>query len=389
MTSVVSVDLPSGVEADSVTDHEEISAGSHESAISYGIVTFTAPKLAHVFRDLTTGPTVVAQIGTPQEAVQSKLNLEVITLAETMFAALSRDRDSNKGKYGHVLVMGGSRGKAGAAAMAGMAALRSGAGLCTIATPRGVQDLVSSFAPELMTEGLAETDSGSVSIQALDFGRVDEILHGKTVLAIGPGISRHPESAEFVRTLVHRREVPVVLDADGLNAFEGHDERLDGTAVPLILTPHPGEMARLTGLSVREIQADRIGVARKFAHDHNCILVLKGWRTLVADPTGTVWVNMTGNPGMATGGTGDILTGMIASFFAQFGASRPVHAVLAAVRLHGRAGDLAAVDYAGTHSTIATDLLKSLPAAFRRGPLRPSRSVIQEGFDRHRIKEPK
>jgi len=239
-----------------------------------------------------------------------------------------------------------------------------------------------------MTGDLPETDQGSISLRAFDSARMDDLIHGKTVLAIGPGISRHPETAEFVRTLVHRREVPVVLDADGLNAFAGHDERLDGSAVPLILTPHPGEMARLAGMHTGDVQADRVGVARKFAHDHNCIVALKGWRTVVAQPDGKVWVNMTGNPGMATGGTGDILTGMIASFVAQFGDEHPVHAILAAVRLHGLAGDLAARDYAGMHCTIATDLLKFLPDAFRaRTKGRQSRIVIQNGFDRHRLKE--
>jgi hydroxyethylthiazole kinase-like uncharacterized protein yjeF len=383
--AVVSVDVPSGADADNTSSNE----ADREGALSDAVVTFTAPKPAHVFTAMTPGPIVVCQIGSPPEAISSELRLEVITPWQARVANTHRHRDSNKGDFGHVLVVGGSRGKAGAPAMAGMAALRCGAGLATIATPRGVQDLVSSFAPELMTEGLAETESGSVSIQALDFGRVDEILRGKTVLAIGPGISRHPESAEFVRSLVHRRQVPVVLDADGLNAFEGHDERLDGTAVPLILTPHPGEMARLTGLSVKEVQADRIGIARKFAHDHNCIVVLKGWRTLVAEPTGTVWVNMTGNPGMATGGTGDIMTGVTAGLLATlswYSSEWPLCAVLAGVFLHGLAGDLAA-EHLGEHSLVATDLLNTLPEAFQQLQWNAQRTVIQHGRGRWRVKQ--
>jgi ADP-dependent NAD(P)H-hydrate dehydratase / NAD(P)H-hydrate epimerase len=327
---------------------------------------------------------MVADIGSPAEAIASALGLQVITARDVGFLHTRRNVDANKGDYGHVLVVGGSRGKGGAAAMAGMAALRTGAGLATIATPTGVQNLVSSFAPELMTEGLPETDAGTISLRALESGRMDDVIEGKTVLAIGPGISRHPEAAELVRTLVHRRAVPVVLDADGLNAFQGQDERLDGTAVPLILTPHPGEMARLTGLSVKEAQADRIGVARKFAHDHNCIVVLKGWRTLVAEPDGTVWVNMTGNPGMATGGTGDILTGVVAGLVAQYPA-RIVKAVVAAVYLHGEAGDLAR-DALGERSLIATDLLRYLPTAFHEGLRRPHLTVIQHGIGAWRMK---
>jgi NAD(P)H-hydrate epimerase len=203
-------------------------------------------------------------------------------------------------------------------------------------------------------------------MRALEYGMLEKLCEGKSVIALGPGLSRHPEAAEFVRSVVAKSKLPLVLDADGLNAFEGHADKLDGSPRPLILTPHPGEMARLTGLSTEAIQKDRIGVARKFAADHRCILVLKGWRTLITQPEGRVWVNTTGNPGMATGGTGDVLTGMIASLLAQYSADdRGVSGVLAAVHLHGLAGDLAR-DELGEHSMTATDLLRFLPAAFRR-----------------------
>jgi NAD(P)H-hydrate epimerase len=246
-----------------------------------------------------------------------------------------------------------------------------------VATALGIQDVVSGFAPELMTEGLAETEAGSLSLRALEQRRMETILRGKTVVAVGPGISRHQESAELVRTLVRTRQIPMVLDADGLNAFEGVTQRLDGNA-PLVVTPHPGEMARLTGLLTADVQKDRVGVARKFAHDRDCIVVLKGHRTLVAEPGGTVWVNTTGNPGMATGGTGDILTGMIAGMLAQ-APSDLVRAVVFAVYLHGLAGDLAR-DGMGEQSMIATDLLKYLPAAFHKVSRPHSQStVIQHG----------
>jgi ADP-dependent NAD(P)H-hydrate dehydratase / NAD(P)H-hydrate epimerase len=335
----------------------------NNGARSDAIVTFTAPKPAHVFLNLTNGPIIVASVGSPPEALTSSLKLEAITARDLGLLWGPRNYDANKGNFGHVLVIGGSRGKAGAVAMSGIAALRSGAGLCTIACPSGVQALVSGFAPELMTEDLAETDAGTISLRALEYGRIDAAMKGKTVLAIGPGVSRHPEAAEFVRTVVNKAAVPVVLDADGLNAFEETPERLDGSARLLVLTPHPGEMARLTGLSTSEVQADRIGVARKFAREHNCVLVLKGWRTLVAEPGGTVWVNMTGNPGMATGGTGDVLTGIIAGLVAQH-PPQALNAVLAAVYLHGLAGDLACTEL-GEQAMIATDLLRKLPGAFK------------------------
>jgi len=310
---------------------------------------------------------VIAAIGSPDESIHSSLNLNVITPNDVAPLIGPRPRDSNKGMYGHVLVVGGSLGKAGAAAMAGFSALRSGAGLVTVATPRSVLSTVAGFHPELMTEPLAETESGSISTQAL--GAFWHVAEGKTVLAIGPGISQHPETAEFVRTVIQKTvtqnfSTPTVLDADGLNAFEGKSDLLNGRGRTLVLTPHPGEMARLTGLSIAAIQRDRINVARRFAKEHELILVLKGDRTIVANSDGEAWVNTTGNPGMATGGTGDILTGIIAGMLAQ-NPKRAFEAILAAVYLHGLAGDLAR-ENRGEHSLVATDLLKTLPEGFRR-----------------------
>jgi len=272
--------------------------------------------------------------------------------------------------YGHVLVVGGSLGKTGAAVMAGFSALRTGAGLVTVATPRSALATVAGFHPELMTEPLGETEAGTIAIDALEEFR--RIAERKTVLAIGPGISRNASTAEFVRRAVETPESAIVLDADGLNAFEGRGKDLtrgnrggaNGNRQALVLTPHPGEMARLTGLSIQQIQRDRIQVARKFAAEHQLILVLKGDRTIVADTTGEAWVNTTGNPGMATGGTGDILTGMVAGMLAQ-NPKCPLEAVLAAVYLHGLAGDVAR-DSMGEFALVATDLITALPEAFRR-----------------------
>ena len=355
---VVAVDIPSGADADVMG--EQVGAVARADAI----VTFTAPRPAHVFGMLTPGPTVVAPIGSPDEAVVSSLQLNLITAGAVAPLIGPRPAASNKGSFGHVLVLGGSTGKAGAAAMAGMAALRAGAGLSTVATAKSVLATVASFHAELMTEPLEETEAGSIALASLQKGRLDVLVKAKTVLAVGPGISRHPETAEFVRSVVKKYKVPIVLDADGLNAFEGRAAELKSRAGTLVITPHPGEMARLAGSTIPAVQHDRLNVARTFAREHGLIVVLKGHRTVIAQPDGTVWVNTTGNPGMATGGTGDILTGMVAGLMAQ-NPDRIAEAVIAAVHLHGLAGDVAR-ESMGEHSMVATDLLKALPEAFRR-----------------------
>ena len=356
---VIAVDIPSGADSDAMAPQNGPGMVHCDA-----IVTFTSPRPAHVFGELTNGPIVVAPIGSPPAAIVSALNLEVTTPRDFAGLLAPRKRDSNKGMYGHVLITGGSLGKSGAAAMAGMAALRAGAGLSTVATPLRVLSSVSSFAPELMTEPLQETPSGSIAVAAAESERFINLMKPMTVVAIGPGIGRHPETVQFVHEAVHQAKVPLVLDADGLNAFEHQTHLLDGRKRPLILTPHPGEMARLTDLSIKAVQADRINVARNFARDHHLVLVLKGDRTVVALPDGSAWINPTGNPGMATGGTGDILTGMTAGIVAQMPHDY-ARAAIAAVYLHGLAGDVAE-ERMGEHSLTATDLLDGLPEAFRR-----------------------
>ncbi|MGA9863298.1 MAG: NAD(P)H-hydrate dehydratase [Terriglobales bacterium] len=366
---IVAVDIPSGADAGAMrpASSNDSPAGVHNEARADAIVTFTAPHPAHVFAALTGGPTVIAPIGSPPEAIVSQLGLQLSTPLDFAPLLAPRARDANKGSYGHVLVIGGSLGKAGAAAMAGFSALRAGAGLSTVATPKSALATVAGFHPEIMTEPLPETEEGTISLRALESGSgLDTLLQRKT-LAIGPGISRNSETAEFVRTIVKRNATSMVVDADGLNAFEGVADKLNGCGRILVITPHPGEMARLTGLTIAEIQANRLEVARNFAREHELIVVLKGHRTLIAGPTtaapdGTVWVNPTGNPGMATGGTGDILTGMVAGLIAQ----HPQHALAAtalAVYLHGLAGDLAS-ESVGESSLVATDLVRFLPQAF-------------------------
>lgn len=353
---VVAVDIPSGANADAMSPESGMIARAD------GVVTFTAPRPAHVFGELTAGPTIVAPIGSPEAAILSTSKLNVITPKEVAPFIAPRPQNSNKGNFGHVLVIGGSAGKAGAAAMAGFSVLRTGAGLSTVATPKSVLATVAGFHPETMTEPLPETDEGTIALSALEYGRMDKLVEHKTVLAIGPGISRQTDTSQFVRTVVARYKIPTVLDADGLNAFEGRAAEL--RSGDLVITPHPGEMSRLTGLSIAEIQKDRVGVARSFARERGLIVVLKGHRTLVAGPDGEVWVNTTGNPGMSTGGTGDILTGMVAGMMAQF-KGQIFESVCAAVFLHGVAGDVAR-ETMGEQSLVATDLVRVLPEAMRR-----------------------
>jgi len=355
---VVAVDIPSGADADAMG--EQVGVVCRADAI----VTFTAPRPAHIFGALSFGPTVIAPIGSPDEAIVSELQLNLITAREIAPLIGPRPPASNKGNFGHVLVVGGSLGKAGAAAMAGMSALRAGAGLSTVATAKSVLRTVAGFHPEVMTEPLEETDAGTISMRALEYGRMDALAQGKTVLAVGPGISRHPETSEFVRTVVAKSKAPVVLDADGLNAYENRAAELPGLGRPLVITPHPGEMARLIKSTPAAVQQDRINIARSFAREHDVIVVLKGHRTLVADRSGLIWVNTTGNPGMATGGTGDILTGMVAGLMAQ-NPQRIFEAVIAAVHLHGLAGDVAR-ESVGEPSLVASDLIRALPEAMRR-----------------------
>jgi ADP-dependent NAD(P)H-hydrate dehydratase / NAD(P)H-hydrate epimerase len=354
---IVAIDVPSGSEADGVNPQAGDDIVRADAA-----VTFTAPKPVNVFGDLVRMTTAVAPIGSPEEAIKSTLGLQVITVPDFAKLLAKRPLDSNKGMYGHALIFAGSFGKSGAAAMAGMACLRSGAGLATIATPKSVLTSVAGYAPELMTEPLPETDAGTIAHAALD--RWDELTNKMTVLAIGPGLTQNSETVEFVREALRRAAIPTVIDADGLNALDGHTELLKEAKAATIITPHPGEMARLCGTSVKTVQADRIGIAREFAASRNTIVVLKGYKTVVASPSGEVWINCTGNPGMATGGTGDVLTGITAGLLAQY-PQEPLFCAIAAVHLHGLAGD-AAKDHVGEMSLMATDLIHLLPETLRR-----------------------
>jgi hydroxyethylthiazole kinase-like uncharacterized protein yjeF len=364
-TPVVAVDLPSGWDADS---RQPDSPGAFRAD---AVVTFTAPKLAHLFGNMTRGGIVVAPIGSPDEAIQSATSLTWAGESATI-TRQPRVPDSNKGMYGHVLVVGGARGTAGAAAMASLAALRAGAGLVTAAIPKSILPTVAQAALELMTVPMLEGKDGEIASANLDPERMNPLLERITVLAVGPGLSQHPETDKFVHELVSQTKQPLVLDADALNMLapgrSNDPSKIDGHNRPLVITPHPGEMARLIGGTVKEVQADREKVARTFAQTHNVTVVLKGWRTLIAHPNGAIAVNTTGNPGMAKGGSGDILTGIVAAMLAQYARDRSpenvARAVEAAVYLHGLAADLAVVEQ-DEHTLLATDTVSHLCNAFR------------------------
>ena len=346
MAQVVAVDIPSGMAGDSA---ESIG----ETARADATVTFTAPKPAQVLPPNCdrVGELVVGAIGSPEDLYQDAwLSL----LEPAMFGAVvgPRPRSGHKGTFGHVLVVAGSRGKTGAAAMAGIAALRAGAGLVTVASAASAIPAIAAHAPELMTEPLAETHSGCI-LQATD---LEAVAEGKTVIAIGPGLGRHRGTETLVTTAAEQFAQPMVLDADALGA-----QVCGAPGRVRVLTPHPGEMARLTGLSVADIQKDRVAAARTLATARQVTVVLKGQRTVLAFADGRVWINPTGTPAMGKGGAGDILTGLIAGFLAQFPAL-PDEAVSAAVYLHGRAGELGARAL-GEKCLLATDLLRYLPQA--------------------------
>ncbi len=358
---VLAVDLPSGWDADST---EENNADAFRAD---AVVTFTAPKVAHLFGSMTRGPVVVAEIGSPEAAVVSETKLTWTGSAKAV-AEKPRPMNSNKGKFGHVLVVGGAWAKPGAPAMASLAALRAGAGLVTAAVPEGAVSTVAAITPELMVFPLDETKrvptgGGTASRRNMNRDRMVALLEKKTVVAVGPGLSTEADAGMFARVLVEKTRMPMVLDADGLNAFAGQTQLLNGGLRTLVLTPHPGEMARLLGVTVKDIEADRVNIARTFAMQHKVTLVLKGWRTLVAHPDGRIAVNTTGNPAMAKGGSGDILTGIVAAMLAQYPESVGV-AVEAAVYLHGLAADFAAVAM-DEHTVLATDTVAHLTDAFR------------------------
>jgi NAD(P)H-hydrate epimerase len=330
--TVVSVDLPSGVDADKLP-----ARANGDMVFAHGIITFVAPKPAHIFGELTSGPIAVSELGVQPVLVPNQIALSVVTGQEVGIAFPPRPADANKGQFGHVLVIAGSLGKAGAASLAGIAALVAGAGLVTVACPRSIQATVAGFAPELMTEGLPETGEGTIALAA--GAKVDALLIGKDVVVLGPGLSTRKETAEFVRRLVARCPLPLVLDADGLNAFAGQYSELSprgDAALFRVLTPHPGEAARLLDLPIQEIQADRVQIAQRLSRDTGSCVALKGSRTVVAGLSRETWINMSGNPALAKSGSGDVLSGIIAAALARHAATTAMKEAAPPVSAHTR-----------------------------------------------------
>jgi NAD(P)H-hydrate epimerase len=364
---VVAIDLPTGVSADT----PDVEGEAIEASMT---VTLAAPKIPLVLppADSHSGDLVIADIGIPLPLLDDVDGpyIELLTRERMRELVPARAADSHKGDFGRVLVVAGSLGRSGAAHLAAIGALRSGAGLVTIATPKSCLPIVAAMAPEYMTEGLEETTSGTV-----DYAALDRILEFKAdVIAVGPGLGQAPGTAAFVHGLVERAGVPLVLDADALNAFAGDPDRLTGRdGVDVVITPHPGEMARLLNLSVEALQHDRLRHATEFAARHRVHVVLKGHRTIIAGPDNRAFINLTGNPGMATGGTGDLLTGMIAAWFAQLLDAEA--ACKLAVYLHGAAGDLAEADE-GDVALVAGDIAVRLGDAVMEltAKRRPKRS---------------
>jgi len=351
---VASVDIPSG-----------LSAGTSQvigpAIKAHLTVTFACPKYPHILppAEQYVGRLVVADISIPQRVIEEE-GVRTNLVDEELIRECFRQRKANthKGHYGHLLIIAGSEGKTGAACLAGEAALRIGTGLVTVATPQSCNPILEVKLTEVMTVPLPETTDGTICEKAIE--PTHHLMEGKSALAVGPGLSLNSQTQCYIQQIVSSSTLPTVIDADGLNAFAECPDKLQGEGKSLVITPHPGEMARLVKIKPEEIQKDRVDICRRFASDHRLWVVLKGYRTVISTPEGEVYINPTGNPGMASGGTGDVLTGMIAGLVAQ---KLPLtDALILGVYLHGLAGDLAAEEV-GQNYLAATDILDFLPEA--------------------------
>ena len=354
---VVTIDIPTGINADT---------GAIMGAAIMADLTVTMALLKRGLVLLPgaqyAGEVRVADIGIPTEVVdKEKITVALLNRGYAWGMISPRELDTHKGDFGHLMVIGGSPGKAGAAIMAARSALRTGAGLVSVAAPNNIVPIVQSQITEAMCIPSAESIEGTLGL-----GSEEELLKaavGMSACAIGPGLSTHYETVQVIRNLIQQLTIPMVIDADGLNAVAGYIDLLKRAKAPVILTPHPGEMGRLLGISSAEVQKDRLRIASEFAAKYKVILVLKGAGTVVACPDGKLFINSSGNPGMATGGTGDSLTGMIGGFLAQ--GYPATQAACLGVYLHGLAGDLASKEK-GEMGMIAGDLIEKIPAAIKK-----------------------
>ena len=349
---VLAVDIASGVEADTGQVHGAAVKADHTVTLALpkpGLI--TAPGSEY------TGQWSVADISIPRSLLEDPaLKMNLLDAAAIKGWLPPRAADTHKGTYGHVLVVGGSAGMIGAVTLTSWAALRCGAGLVTAALPETQLPTLDAAAMEVMSRGLPETSRGCISIDALP--ALESLLGTCSVCAVGPGMSRYHEATAILRFILENSGVPLLIDADGINALASDPEVLRDRQVPVVITPHPREMARLTGLTVEEIQHRRVEVASRYAVDWGITVVLKGHQTVVACPRGEVFINSSGNPGMATAGSGDVLSGIIAGLIAQ--GLKPQPAAAAGVYIHGRAGDRAAAEL-GQRGMIAGDMIDYLP----------------------------
>lgn len=352
----IAVDIPSGLSSDTY----QIIGPCVKADLT---VTLAAPKIAHVFPPAEdwVGELVVADISVPPFLFDDeKLKLELLDKKSLLPYFKRRKRDTHKGTYGHLFVISGSLGKTGAAVMAAKAALKMGAGLVTVGTPQSCLPLVARSMVELMTEPLSETDEKTISSEALE--RALTLLEGKDALLIGPGISTNKSTSQFIMSLLPKINLPVVIDADGLNILSANLEILKFFPKPAVLTPHPGEFARLVHLSTREVLERKLDLIPEFSVKYGVYLMLKSYKTLISTPEGKVFINPTGNPGMATAGVGDVLSGMVASMIMQ--EKNVLDAILAAVYIHGLSGDIGVKRY-GEKFLTATNIINNLPKAIK------------------------
>ena len=359
---IAAVDIPSGLPSDG-------EAAEGPAVRAHVTVTFTAPKTGQLLsRDAGfCGELMVRQIGSPPELVEELGKGAIRWAGPEEFARLPlvRPADSHKGLYGHAVIVAGSLGMSGAAVLAGMGALKSGAGLVTVVTTDVVQPVVAAGQPEYMTQILPTRDDGSIVAERFDQAALEKITAGKTVLAAGPGLGAFPGTQEFVRALVRSISAPIILDAAALDPFAAEGDMLGVRKARLLaVTPHPGEMGRLLGISTADVQKDRIGVATSAASRWNAHVLLKGFRTVVAAPDGRVFVNSTGNPGLAKGGSGDVLTGILAGLTAQFGTGDWPRLIALGAWLHGRAAETLAED-GDDSGIVASEVARALPYARR------------------------
>lgn len=354
---VIAIDLPSGLAADTGIAEGECIQATYT-------VTMGLPKRGNLIHPgaTFTGKLEVADIGFPSSVIDAQdIQINWTQPSDAARILPSRPTHSHKGTYGRVFVAAASSGMTGAAALTSAGALRVGAGLVTLGVPKSLNPILEVKFTEGMTLPLPETAEGSLALEAKSH-IIEVVERTKSVLAIGPGLSQHPETVALVHSLIRESDTPTVIDADGINAIAKSKEILSSLSPQTVLTPHPGEMARLTGGTVESLERDRIGIAQQFATTHNVTLVLKGAPTVVAFGNGEVWINSTGNAGMATGGMGDILTGLIAGLIAQ--KVPACDAAVLGVYLHGLAGDIVA-ESIGMHGLMAGDVLNSVPKAIK------------------------